>query len=84
MLALTVFFFNLPLISGNGFDSIGMIIPFIPAIIIVNLFVGNGNFDMSTIALISTIVLGIIIWFLVGVIIGWFYGKIKNRKGGQS
>ena len=58
-----------------------LIFPLIPLIILSSLF----NLDISlTNSFIIVILLLLFFWFIVGAIIGWMYGKIKNRNTPQE
>ncbi len=70
------------LTSGSGCSmlcGIGFVLPLSPILTIYNKL----HIDTSTnnmFGFLLTIILGVGLWFFVGIILGWLYGKIKNRN----
>jgi hypothetical protein len=77
-LIVAIFFSN-----GNGwFDSINfLIVPMIPPMWVVSKLMGVPLIDVPIFNnLIIFLFFTLFFWFGVGVLIGWFYKKIKNRN----
>ena len=68
-------FFLLPCAPGNCFIEPWMI----PLYFAFPIYIGFGIL-LEPLGLVGYIIASIIFYFLIGAIIGWIYGKIKNRK----
>jgi hypothetical protein len=66
--------------SGEGVASgLGLFIPILPVLWVSRLFFNSYNFDFTE-HLGLFLILILAFWFAVGAIIGWLYGKFKNRN----